>query len=118
MGVADSGNTQTVTIANGASESGVVEKVGLRLGGFIMPAAWTAADLTFLVSDDNVTFYPLFNDEKTEAKITLPVAGDAYSFDVLSGILAPWRYFKFRSGVKGAAVNQGAARDIKVRLQA
>jgi len=48
---------QTATIANGASLSDALELDGHSVLRIAMPAAWTAADLTFQVSDDAGTTF-------------------------------------------------------------
>lgn len=118
MPVSGTSQSQSATIAAGASESTVIDAVGSKLMGIIMPAAWTAADITFLVCDtENGTFRPLHDDLKVEAKITSPAVNEAYALDTLAGVLAPWRFIKLRSGTKAAAVVQVAQAVIKVSLE-
>lgn len=99
----------TATIASGASLSGSVNLGGGRLFAIMMPADWTAADLTFQASVDGTTFYNVYDEEDSE--VTVQAAEDRYI------ILEParWlgvRYLKVRSGTSGSAVNQGADRAI------
>lgn len=96
-----------VTIANGASLSGAAALNNQRLVAIIMPAAWTAAGLTFQASDDGTNWFNLHDGAGTEVSLT--VAASRYVR------LAPldWsriRYLKVRSGTSGAPVNQGADR--------
>lgn len=104
-------NTITATIANGESLSAaffVGEKV---LCGVQMPAAWTAADLTFQVSDDlGATWVDLHDDQGNEVTITGPAAGERRSLDPPT--FATAMLFKVRSGASAAPVNQAAARSI------
>lgn len=113
---------QTVTIANGASLSGEIDCAGLDVIGLVMPAAWTAADISFAVASredlagNAETFLPLYDDAGTE----LTLEADASRFvalrpDISPLTRGPWR-IKLRSGLVGAAVNQGAARTIGVIL--
>lgn len=106
--------TQSATIANGESLSSAVDLDNGKFVGIIMPAAWTAAAITLAVSDDGVTYYPLFDDGGNEVTITV-AAGEAIS-STTSGLLhlAYWNFVKFRSGTSGTPVNQGAARTIKI----
>ncbi len=53
--------TAAATILNGAALSGAVDLKEMRLSAIIMPAAWTAAALTFAVSADGATYYPLYD---------------------------------------------------------
>lgn len=78
-----------------------------------MPASWTTANLTFQVSEDGTTFYDLYNDAGTEYTVT------AAANRVLRLTLADWlavRYMKIRSGTTGSAVNQAAARTLKLGM--
>jgi hypothetical protein len=50
----------TAAIAAGASQSTVIDTERSALSGIIMPAAWTAADLTVLASThEEGTFLPV-----------------------------------------------------------
>lgn len=100
---------KTVTIANGASLSGAVDLGSTRLIGIVMPAAWTAANLTFQAAVDGVTYSNLYDDLGNEYTVTastsrhILIAPDDYI-----GI----QFLKVRSGTSGAAVVQAAARVI------
>lgn len=99
--------TNQVTIASGATTSISVdtsafgEAVGLV--GFIMPAAFTGASLSFKVSQDDVTYVPLNDSSNALVSITV-TASTAYGFkqDVRS-CLDPWRFFQFVSASSEAA---------------
>lgn len=107
---------KSVTIPAGQSQSGVLDKEGFKLIGLIVPAGWTAADITFLGGlDPNGAFSPLYKDDGTEVTITVS-AGRAVSIDVAGLSLAPWRYLKLRSGSAAAPVNQAADRLLQVTL--
>jgi hypothetical protein len=71
-----------------------------------MPAAWTAADLSFLGSFDGITYGNL-EYEGTEVKLT-PTAGDVQVLDHFK--FKAIRYLKLRSGVAAAEVAQEATR--------
>lgn len=97
---------ETVTIANGASLSGELPVGrGCTVVGIVMPAAWTAANLTFQASHDGTTFNNLY-DNGTEYTITAAIsryiAVDPNKFDSISRL-------KVRSGTAGAPVNQTGA---------
>ena len=100
---------QAATIANGASLSDAVNLQNLVLCHLVMPAAWTAAVLTFQVSWDGTEWNTLYASDGTEytvqaaasRRIILPPAD-------FVGV----RYIKVRSGTQAAPVNQGAARTI------
>jgi hypothetical protein len=97
----------TATIANGASLSGAVDLAGKGVLRLLMPAAWTAAAITFQTSMDNSTFYNLYKVDGSEYSVTV----DASRAVVLPPAdFAGFAYLKVRSGAAGAAVNQGAER--------
>lgn len=101
---------RTATIANGAALSDVVD-LGpeARLKAVQMPAAWTAAALTFQVSTDGTTFIDLFS---SAAEVNFTVAANqmiGLTYDQNS-FFERFRYIKVRSGTTGTPVNQGAQR--------
>ncbi len=116
--VNDSGfTTKTVTIANGESLSGEVDLAGFKLAIIQMPAAWTAANLTFQVATaTGGTFQNLYDDGGTEVSVTAAVSR-AISLDNNVVNLAAARFIKIRSGTSGTPVAQGAARTITLILK-
>lgn len=102
------------TIANGGSLSNAIAFSGRAFVGLVMPAAWTAAVLTFQGSVDGTTFVDIYDAGGNE--VTFQVAashfcsGGATDFVGLSHI-------KVRSGPGGGAVNQGADRSIILSLR-
>jgi hypothetical protein len=108
---------KTASIANGGSLSGAITLEGFVLMAIQMPAAWTAADITFDGSvDGGLTFAPVFDDGGSEVKIlaasAASLAGKICVNATLLEKLAALSAIKIRSGVTGATVNQvGAQRD-------
>lgn len=102
------------TIANGASLSGAVELEGMELVAIEMPAAWTAANLTFQGSHDGVTFNNVHDDAGTEVSVT---AAAARFIRLNPELWGGFHAIKVRSGTAGAAVNQGAERVINLVLR-
>lgn len=99
-----------VTIANGASLSGAVAIGDHVPVGIAMPAAWTAASLTFQVSaDGGTTWLDLYDTAGTEVAYT--VAADRY-IPLDPSIWIGINMIKVRSGTAAAAVNQGGARTL------
>lgn len=93
-----------------ASESEAINLANPAVLGIIQPAAWTAADLTFLVSHEEYgTYTMLKNSEGTEVKFTV-AAGQASMEATLCAELAPWPFIKLRSGAAATPVAQEAAR--------
>ena len=113
-GLNESREYTSITIANGASVTELLDLNGHVAIGIIMPAAWTTAALTVEVSADGTTFNGLaYNDLSSQCnKIASPVASSAYALD-LAGML-PYRFVRLRSGTTASPVNQGAERSITV----
>lgn len=101
---------KTATIPNGQSQSNTIQVAeGVRIVGFVMPAAWTAAAITILGSVDNTNFFPVHNGAGTEISFTVAASRHV---DLTGTRLNSLRFFKLRSGNTATPVNQGAARDI------
>ncbi|MER9047582.1 hypothetical protein NKH89_09940 [Mesorhizobium sp. M0923] len=100
-------------IANGASLTGGIDLGTARLCRIAMPAAWTAAVLSFQASYDGATYNDLYTAGGSEyiiqaaasRSILLPVSD-------FIGV----RYVKIRSGTSAAAVAQAASRDLQAIL--
>jgi len=100
----------TVTIAASASVSSAVRVGGCSIANLEMDSAWTPAAVSFQGSSDGVTYKEIYD-----------VAG-ALTFTPTASVIHPldpsvfWavRYVKIRSGLSGAAVNQSAARTLKL----
>lgn len=103
-----------VTILSGASLSNAALVGDQVFIGLQMPAAWSAASLSFQISYDNgLTFHDLYDDSGTE--VVLSPASPAGKYlaitpDPFNGITL----LKIRSGATGAAVNQAADRVLTV----
>lgn len=103
--------TYTATILSGASISTTLPLQMRQVVGIQMPAAWTAAGLSFTASADGSTFSTLVDPYGVE--IVLTVAASQFILippDSLGGMVA----LRLRSGTSAAAVNQGADRAITV----
>jgi hypothetical protein len=100
--------TLTSTIANASSISPDIPMLTGTPVAIQMPAAWTAANLTFTASADGVTFYDLYDSAGTEVS----VVAAASRFIVFPKTIE-WdaiRYMRIRSGTTALPVAQGAAR--------
>jgi hypothetical protein len=109
---------QNVVIPINTSTSGIIdlESVPRELAGIIMPAAWSAAALTFEVSVDGTNFFVLHNGT---AEFTILAAGGAaaglaITLFTYQSQFSDWPFVRIRSGVIGAYVNQAAARTLVV----
>jgi len=113
-------NSKTAIAINGSVSNSFCKKSYENVV-IIMPSAWTTADLTFLVSDDNVTFGDLYVGDNAEALVEVNVTGPAASQVIaltgkLRDALKSCPYIKIRSGVTATPVAQAAARTFKIIL--
>ena len=104
----------TVTIANGASLSDAADMKGHSLVALEMPAAWTAADITFEASPDGVTYNDVHIEAGTERTLTVAVDRFVLMDQTLwKGV----RFLKVRSGTSSVPVNQLAERSIRLYVK-
>ena len=90
----------------GALTQGFPTKAGIL--GVILPTTWATANITFQVSQDNVTFHDLYSDSGTEVSATVSATGaHAITFDSKGESVAPFQYARIRSGVSATPVSQG-----------
>lgn len=100
----------TATIANGASLSGALDLKSGRVVALAMPAAWTAAVVTFVVSvDAGATYQDLYDQYGAEVSLTV-TQGKTLQLD--PAMFLGFTLLKVRSGTSAAAVNQAASRDL------
>lgn len=82
--------------------------------GMMMPAAWTAANLTFQVAYDNSDFGNMYDAAGGEVTVTadtdIYIAIDPIDF-------AGCQYLKVRSGTSGTPVAQAAVRTLQIILK-
>lgn len=97
------------TITSGTALSPAADLDNARLAKIVMPAAWTAASLTFQTSDDGVTYSNLYTAAGVEYTVTA-AASTAIVVPIVDWIGT--RFVKVRSGTSGSPVNQGADRVI------
>jgi hypothetical protein len=100
------------TIPNGTALGSGIQCEALRIQGILMPAAWTAAGLSFKVSLNGTTWFYLY--DSSGAAITLTTAANYYhalTFDQRKQ-LANWQYIMPASGTPAVPVAQGADRVI------
>lgn len=110
-------STSTVTIANGASQSGVIDLRYYTMMIIHMPAAWTAADIGFQVSTaEGGTYLPLYDDLGNIVMVDGPAVSRCYQ---APPEIAGCAYVRLWSqNGAGVSVNQGAQRSITVFLKA
>ena len=101
-------------VATDASQTEVINLGGRVLTGIYMPAAWTAASLTFLASYDGVNFFPIYDTAGTEVSATAA----ASTFIAINPVawFGTLHYLKIRSGTAALPVNQAANRTLTLIL--
>lgn len=80
-----------------------------RLMALVMPAAWTAATLTFQVSADGTDYFNLYDASGNQYEVD---AAASQAIILPPGDFAGFRYLKIRSGTSGTPVVQAADRTI------
>lgn len=104
------------TIASGASLSDAKDMRTKTVVGIVMPATWTAADLTFQVSSDGGT---TFREFVGDAGAAVQYQVDAATQIAINPAL--WRgidQIKVRSGTSSAAITQAADRAVTLLVRA
>jgi hypothetical protein len=88
-----------------------------RIQAIQLSATWTAADLSFLVSRDGTTFFPLFDVAGAEVVLPSALLG-ANRFVGLSGAikeaLSAFQFVRLRSGTDASPVNQGNSTNLRL----
>ena len=102
-------------IASGASITDAINLGGLRVFGIVIPAEWTAANLTFQASfDAGATWVNIFDKAGDE----FTVSASASRYVILDPIdFAAIQMLKIRSGMSATPVTQTALRDINLVLR-
>ncbi len=107
--------TTPATIAAGASLSEPVALGALTLVGISMPAAWTAAALTFQVSPDGgTTWQELFDGAGNEVTVQAAAGQFVVPFAMPSYLWRGVNMIQVRSGTAGGPVNQAAEAVINI----
>jgi len=105
---------ETAIAKSGTQSVGIdISKLTPRGLAVLVPAVWTAADLYFEVSEDNETFYPLYDEEGSIVLISGIATSEArvYAAPATVWAVGSWPYMRL---VASAA--QGAARTLVVAM--
>lgn len=104
---------EQAVIANGESQSNVVDLEMYVLCGIHMPAGWTAAAITFLAGHENedggTDYLPIYDTTGSEVSVTTAAGRHVV---IAPSVFAGVRWLKLRSGTSGTPVNQGADRTL------
>ena len=98
-------DSSTVIIPNNGSLSNSINLDGRKILRIETPSAWTAADVTLLTSEDNVSFKNLYKEDGNATTIEMGV-DRSISMAVVEPQLYNVRYLKFLSGTSSVPVNQ------------
>ena len=102
-------STVAAQIASGQSLTGAIDLADGILARIVMPASWTAANLTFQTSNDGASFNDLHDENGNEVTVT------AAASRAIRLSPADWvgvRHLKLRSGTSAGAINQAALRSL------
>lgn len=106
------------TIASGAAASGGLKLTGYRGLAVQTPAAWTAANIGFEVSEDDSTYVPLYDEDGARVVISGVATGAAAVYiapaEVWAAGVYPYVRLASLDTADGSAENQAAARTLKV----
>lgn len=111
--------TLSCTIDNGGSLSSVAQPASAPMASLsdmavyaiLMPAAWTAANLTIQVSNDGTNYYNVYD----AAGLEVVIIPDASRYILIPpSAFICGKFIKLRSGTAGTPVNQGAERTIQI----
>jgi hypothetical protein len=101
--VADDSVETSVVIANGATTSGAFNKGHANIIGLVMPAAFTGATISFMVSTTLAGTYQVLRDVN-DVVVSVPVTqgtSKTLNGDTMTA-LAPWQFIKIvSSGAEG-----------------
>ncbi|MDR3495351.1 MAG: hypothetical protein P4L82_12190 [Ancalomicrobiaceae bacterium] len=103
--------TATIVGNDATGLSGALDLGALRALRIIMPAAWTAAALTFQTSADGTVYSNLYDETGNEVSYT-PVAAAAMRLPISDWLGV--RFLKIRSGPNAAPVAQAYNRVLTV----
>lgn len=109
----------TDTIPNAGSLTTGVDLADHSIVGIVMPAAWTAAGISFRGSIDGTNYFTLVDATGAEITVTSPAASDYVALSQpMRDELEAVRFLQLRSGTNAAPVNQGAARVMTLIVRA
>lgn len=105
--------TRTATIPESDSITPAIQIGGSALVGIVMPATWTAANITLQGSHDGVTFNNMYDSAGIEKTIT---AAAARYITLEPADFVGCDEIKIRSGTAAAHIDQDDARTITLVL--
>ena len=94
------------SFAIGSSTTDPITLDQYTLCGVTTGSTLSSTSLTFLVSSDGTTYYPLYDDTGTEILITTTTAARAFALQPQQ--FFPWGFVKLRQGTSASAVLQAS----------
>jgi len=113
-------NVQNLTVTVTTSTDGLSEAIDLKgntLVGLYTPSAWTSADISFMGSHDDTTYYSVYGPSGTETTITGISTSAGYYFPLDPADFAGLNFLKVRSGLSTGETAQGASRSVVLALR-
>jgi hypothetical protein len=104
----------TVTIAAGQALSSAGDISAGNVTMLLMPTAWTGANISFAISEDNITYRDLYDANGNEI---LRPTGPNRALNVDPGYTSGSLWVKIRSGPAANPVNQAADRAVVLVVQ-
>jgi hypothetical protein len=92
------------SIVIGNSQSNCIQFNELTAVGLTTGSNITGTTLSFLVSNNNIDFYPLYDSTGTEVTISASSVARSYALSPL--VFFPWNFMKLREGTSSSAVLQ------------
>jgi hypothetical protein len=108
--------TATIAAGDATGLSNAIDIGAAKYLGMIMPAAWTAAVLTFQSCDTLAGTYQNVYDASGEVSMAVSVSVNR-TLNVAMWSLAPWRFLKLRSGTSATPVTQSSSRVITIVMK-
>jgi hypothetical protein len=94
----------TGSIVVGQTQSNAIQLNEGTLCGITTGSNVTGTVMTFMVSDDGTSFFPLYDPTSTEVSLTITTAARAYSLSLQN--FYPWNFVKARLGNSASSVAQ------------
>lgn len=102
--IEDISEGKTATIASGASLSGAIDLEYLFVTEILIPSTFDGTAITFQKSDDNSTFYDLYDEDGVE--INFPASASRIINISQVTKLYGFRYLKIRAGTAASPTAQ------------
>jgi len=113
-------SVQNLTVTVTTSTDGLSEAADLKgntLVGLYMPSAWTSANVSFLGSHDDTTYYSVYGTTGDEIVISGASTSAGRYFPLDPADFSGINFLKVRSGGSTGETAQGASRSVVLALR-